>query len=181
MYKKIILLVAVVAMFACSSNNNSSCSSCSEHKQKSKSTAVKTDAKTIDQLFGNAEAVLGKKVTVSGMVSHVCKHSGKKCFLENAKGDLSFRVEAGKVKGFNRELSGTDITVTGIVKGQKISKDQILAYEKKIEAQEKAEAEGGEHCSTENNAITKMKKWMKENKKDYYLNLFMVAESYTMN
>lgn len=175
-----LLLIATALMIACSSNNsnNAKKDSCCD-KNETKKAAVKAEVKTLEQLFNNAEESLNKMITVKGMVSHVCQHSGRKCFLENKDASLSFRIEAGKAKGFPRELSGTDITVTGIVKGQKITKEQIDAFEKRLAEQEKAEGEG--HCATENNAVTKMRNWMIENKKDYYLNLFMVCETYSIN
>lgn len=128
-----------------------------------------------------AQALLGKKVKISGWVSHVCSHSGKKCFITDKEETMKIRVEAkGEINGFNKELSGSEIIVAGIVRESKISKENIAEWEATIKAKAKAQKteDGTEHCTAEIGNINKMKSWMVDNKKDFYPVYFIDGMSY---
>jgi len=130
-------------------------------------------------LLFNAEGQLDKTIKLTGVVTHTCKHSGKRCFLADADGDETIRVEAGgKINGFNRELIGSTITVTGVLKERRLTKEYIDQWEESLK--EKAVEEDGtaENCTAENNNISKMRKWMKEHGKDYYSIFFMEGIDY---
>jgi hypothetical protein len=154
-----VLMVAFAAvLFACNS--------------KPKATEVaadqQTEAQTIVQILENAENLIDKDVVITGMVNHVCKHSGKRCFITDSLGN-SIRIEAGgELGGFNKELSGSTIIAKGILKERRLQASEIDSMETKTLAEiEKAEAEG-DHCSAEMDNINKMREWMKAHNKDYY-------------
>ncbi|MCT4616168.1 MAG: hypothetical protein N4A49_15020 [Marinifilaceae bacterium] len=121
-------------------------------------------AVSIDKMMKTAEKNIGKEICVYGKVKHVCSHSGRRLFLANKKADLSLRVNTyGKIKSFNRELSGSNIKLKGILRQQTLSKEDIDKLEERI-------TEQSGHCGTENNSIKKMRDWMKKNnKKEYYI------------
>ena len=131
-------------------------------------------AQPVAKLLGAASGLVGKTVVVTGMVDHVCSHSGRRCFIADDKEDLSIRVEAkGEIKGFNKELVGSTIEVTGILREQKLPKAKIEEME--AAARKKND---GDHCSTELNNVLNMKKWMKDNQKDYYSIYYIDGSSY---
>ena len=86
---------------------------------------VKKETSTIGEIMDKAEQLVGKNVEFVGMVKHVCAHSGRRAILLDETGKLSLRVEAkGEINGFNRELSGMDICVKGILK----EKNYLLSF-----------------------------------------------------
>ena len=172
-YLNLIPLVAILIMASCQSNTNNS------KKAEEQTNEISTPSyKNIGALMETAEQNLEKEVKFKGMVQHVCAHSGRRCFLIDENGKMSVRVEAkGDIKGFNRELSGMIIAVTGIMKEKRLTKDFIDEWEAKVKAKQDAE-EGGKHCSAEMTNINDMREWMKTNNKDFYSIFYVDGTSY---
>ncbi|MCX5841131.1 MAG: hypothetical protein NTY16_06720, partial [Deltaproteobacteria bacterium] len=79
--------------------------------------------------------LMGKLISLEGMVAHVCRESGKRLFL----GEESFKVLASnKVPTFNVELEGSDVTVTGYLKEDRIDETYLANWEKELEDGAKA-------------------------------------------
>lgn len=136
------------------------------------------EASTIGEIMENAEKLIGKEVVFVGMVKHVCAHSGRRAILLDETGKLSLRVEAkGEINGFNRELSGEDIRVKGILKEKRLSPEFLNNWEAKVKARQDAE-EGGKHCGAEMNNIAQMRDWMKKNNKEFYSIYYVDGMSY---
>lgn len=155
-----------------------SCNQTNKKQETKQEVGVEPTAQSIAQVMKTAEQNVGKKVFFTGMVQHVCAHSGRRAILLDETGKLSLRVEAtGKINGFNRELSGATIAVKGILQEQRLSSEYINTWEAKIKANEDVE-EGGEHCSAEMTNINQMREWMKKNKKDFYSIYFVNGTSY---
>jgi hypothetical protein len=158
---------------------------CNFSKSETKSTntqavikSAKATVLTIDQLMEVAEDKLGQEVQFKGVVNHVCAHSGKRCILKNETGKLSMRVEAtGDMEGFNKEIAGNDLIVTGIVREKRLDTDYINEYEAKVKEKHKGE-EDGKHCSSEMANIKEMRDWMKANNKDYYAIYYIDGTKY---
>lgn len=128
---------------------------------------------SISQLLNRASDNVDKEIIISGKVKHVCQHSGKRCFISDIDGN-TIKIEAtGDIKAFNKEIIGMTIKVVGILKEQRISKEQIdqIAKDQKLK-----EKEG--HCSTESDNIIKMRNWMKRNGKDYYAFYYINGKEY---
>lgn len=133
---------------------------------------------SIDELMTKADKLVGKEVHFKGLVNHVCAHSGKRCILKNSEGNLSIRVEAAdNLEGFDKEIAGNDIKVTGIVREKRMDQAFIDEWESEIKSKHEKE-EGGKHCSSEMANIQEMRDWMKENKKDYYAIYYVDGTSY---
>jgi len=133
--------------------------------------------KSIIALFKNAEENVNKLVSVQAEVSHVCEHTGLRLFLKSTDGKLSLKVTTGgDIKIFDQDLVGEFIEVEGTLMETKLSAEKINAFEKELES--KNEEEG--HCNTEKENIDKMRKWMKDNNKDYYSIYFIKAKSYNI-
>jgi len=72
------------------------------------------------------------------MVTHICKHGGKKMFLVGENPDVKVVVFAGEaISEFPVELEGTKVKVFGIVKVEEITEATVAEWE----AEDKAAAE----------------------------------------
>ncbi|PKQ68363.1 hypothetical protein BZG01_03860 [Labilibaculum manganireducens] len=170
--KKLIFTAFVVLSVLVSCNQ-------SNKKQEAKQVGSKEFApQTIAQVMKTAEQNVGKEVFFTGMVQHVCAHSGRRAILLDETGKLSLRVEAtGKINGFNRELSGATIAVKGTLQEKRLYEKFINDWEAKVKAKEDAE-EGGEHCASEMTNINQMREWMKKANRNFYSVYFVDGTSY---
>ena len=75
------------------------------------------EALSVDTVVANPEAFLGDTVTIEGVVSHLCKHGGKKAFVLGADENTMIRCEATPEMGgaFPQESIHKPIRVTGVV------------------------------------------------------------------
>ncbi len=175
MMKYLSLVAMCLAFMSCNFSKADS------SKQKAEA-AVITEAKpqtlNIEQVMQVAADKVGQEVTFQGVVNHVCAHSGKRCILKNAEGNLTLRVEAtGDMEGFNKEIAGNDLLVTGILREKRLATSEIDEMETNVKDKHKGE-EGGKHCSSELSNIKDMRDWMKANNKDYYAIYYVDGTSY---
>lgn len=126
-------------------------------------------AVNVASLMKIAAENVDKEVVIKGVVTHVCKHSGKRCFLKDESSDNSIRVEAkGEIGGFNSELNGTRLVVKGVVREKRLSEKYINQWEQKtIDQKEQAEINENQ-CSAELANIKEMRDWMAANNKNFY-------------
>ena len=172
--KYLSLLALCLALMACNSSQSSS------KKSKIESEIAETNALVlnIDQVMQVAAEKVGEEIKFKGLVNHVCAHSGKRCILKNEIGNLSIRVEAtGTLEGFNKEIAGNDLLVTGILREKRLATSEIDEWETKVKEKHQNE-EGGKHCSSEMANIKEMREWMKANDKDYYAIYYVDGTSY---
>lgn len=122
------------------------------------------------------------QVAVSGMVNHVCSHSGRRCFIVDSTGQLSVRVEAaGQIESFGKELIGSEIKVKGLIKEVRLMADEIDEMEREhIDDNPSEEKATDEHCSAEMANIKKMREWMKMHGKNYYSIFYIDGLSYEL-
>lgn len=173
--KYLSLFALCLAFMSCNSTKSDS------SKQKTDSAVIakaEVQVLNIEQVMKVAADKVGQEIKFQGVVNHVCAHSGKRCILKNAEGNLSLRVEAtDKLEGFNKEIAGNDLLVTGILREKKLTTSEIDAME--IHAKEKHQGEeGGDHCSAEMKNIKDMRDWMKANNKDYFAIYYIDGTSY---
>ena len=173
--KKFLFLAAILIGFA-SCSNNASQQSAEAGDQK---TGVASSAYELDSLLAHAGELIDQTVTVKGSVTHTCKHSGKRCFIVGSDGKTSFRVEAkGDIGGFNRELVGSELAITGVVKERRLTQEYIDNYEAEVNEKKTKEDGSAETCQAELNNIKGMRDWMKANNKDYYSIYYMDGQNY---
>jgi hypothetical protein len=173
-----LIAIMVAAMISCNGNKNSNASEASNSEQ-----TVTTDdfpVLPLDSLLKVADTELDKTVKVTGYVTHTCKHSGKRCFIVGESQTASMRIEAkGEIGGFNRELVGSKIEVTGTLKERRLTKEYIDQMEKDVDLK-KEEDGAAESCAAELSNINDMRKWMKDNNKEYYSIYYMDGHNYTV-
>jgi hypothetical protein len=132
----------------------------------------------LDNLLAVAEQEVDNQITVVGYVTHTCKHSGKRCFIVGESQEASLRVEAkGEIGGFNRELVGSKLSISGILKERRLSREYIAEIEKDVNLK-KQEDGAAESCEAELSNIADMRKWMKDHHKDYYVIYYMDGLSF---
>jgi len=175
--KKLLFFFAFVFLLgACQYKDNKTTHHASEAKEEQ---PALTTFSTVNDLLLNADKQQDKTIKLTGVVTHTCKHSGKRCFLSDSGGDETIRVEAGgKITGFNQELTGSTITVTGILKERRLTKEYIDQWEESLKEKAIEEDGSAETCSAENSNINKMRNWMKEHGKNYYSIFFIEGIDY---
>ena len=89
---------------------------------------------TVADFLANAENWAGKEVTISGTVSHCCRHSGKKMFVFGADPEQTVKINAGgEVSAFDMNLEGTDVEVTGtVIEDARIDEAYLSDWEDEI-------------------------------------------------
>ncbi len=174
--KNLLFAIIAVILFACNSEKKGTNNEISEQKTE------KVDfgkAMTVEQLIEVAANSIDKEVYLKGTVDHVCARSGKRCILIDNSGEFSIRVEAsGNINGFNRELSGMEIAVKGILKEERLTSELIDEKETKIKEEQIENEKERERCAARLSNIKKMQKWMQTNNKDYYPVYFVEGTDY---
>ena len=100
-------------------------SACGTGKKPENAEIIKdTIVYTVDELYDNAVALADSEVVVKGIVMHVCKEGGARCFLMGSSDSVNIRVEAGeKIGAFLQEQMGSELQITGILKVVKSEAD----------------------------------------------------------
>jgi predicted TIM-barrel fold metal-dependent hydrolase len=168
--KKVLILVGIVlAIAACKTSN----------ERTTAPVEPKSEFVDLNEFMEFATDSLDKEVKIKGTVSHVCSHSGRRCFIVDTSGTISVRIEAkGEIGAFNRELSGMDIQITGIVREKRLYADYLDEWEIEVKEKEKDEEIDEEQCSAELQNIEDMRNWMVENNKDYYQVIYVDGLDY---
>ncbi|MBQ3636341.1 MAG: hypothetical protein II951_12110 [Bacteroidales bacterium] len=163
-------VVSAAVLAACGTGN-------AKTEEAAPSECIQGVAITTDSLLTVAEGLVGDTVYVRGYVRHVCKHSGKKCFISDKERKMQIRVTAGgEIGGFNKELIGSEIAVKGILKENRISKEDLEKAEQEIEA-EKAQGDASkvQTCETELSDIAAKKAFMDLKGLGYYPDYYVAG------
>ncbi len=174
--KRILLLVAFAVM----------ASSClgggAEKKSGADAETTKAQSKvyTLETLLADAENLVDKAVEVKGVVTHTCKHSGRRCFIQSADQKTTLRIEAAgeNLQSFPREVVGSEILAKGTLRERRLTSEYIDRWEDDVKEKMGKEDGSVESCAAETNNINAMREWMKSNNKDYYSIFYMDGESY---
>lgn len=152
-----LMTLAVVVLF----------SACQSKKAEQTNESV---AYELSKLMTEIDQKVDQEISVEGIVTHVCKHSGKKCFITDETGKVSIQImSGGEIETFDKELVGSRIQVKGIVKeSQQLSPEDLQAQEDKVLAMQTEGTLEEEQCDTERASIEDMRKWMKEHNKEVF-------------
>ncbi|MCM1519761.1 MAG: hypothetical protein NC098_03145 [Lachnoclostridium sp.] len=118
---------------------------------------------TVDQLYADADALVGDTVVVEGVCAHLCAHGGRKAFLAGSADSLIIRSEAFPLMGesFPTSTVNHSMRLTGVVRETRIDEEAIQQMEKdfaervesvaKTDGEESAElvAKAASGCDTE--------------------------------
>ena len=169
-----IIYVLVFVVFACNNPKKS------DNDLSDESAESPVEVVMVDQILENPEAYADKKVKVEGLVTHVCRHSGKRLHLTSKSSSNMIRIEAAEgINQFQRELEGNDIIVEGIFHRQIIDEDYLARWEN-----EGMEGEGVhmEHNSAETEAnqelIQTMRRQLEESGNEQLVSLWIDGNSF---
>lgn len=145
MIKKVLGLLVVIAVMA----------SCASKEQKSEQTNEQEITKlTVDEVAGDMLSHVDKEIVIKGIVNHVCSHGGKRMFIMGEDPDVAIKITPCEEIGvFEKELEGSHVMVTGVVKELRIDEAYVVNLEKEIAEGGDNEAihdhSGGEHDEAE--------------------------------
>lgn len=139
LFSAFIVAVMAVAMAACGS------------KQQNNTAQEEATVMNVDQLLADAPVLVDSTVTFEGVCSHTCKHGATKMFLIGTDDSKTIRVEACDLGAFDTKVIHQPVTVTGILREQRIDEEYLAQWEEQVKAQTaKAHGEGNEAgCDTE--------------------------------
>ena len=120
---------------------------------------------SIDDFQDKAHEFVGKKIYITGMVDHVCKHGGKRLQLVGNKEDARLKIEAGdKINKFQKEIEGDDIKVYGTVKEKRIDEAYLSEWEEEVKDHHKP---SDEEYKNDMKKIANLRKQIKDSGKGY--------------
>ena len=122
MIKKFLLIGAVVLFFAACGNDSDN------DGQPNDTTDITTLEEIAEIALADFESKAGnfvnKEVKISGIVDHLCKHSGKKILLVD--GDNSLHVFSDE--RYDEALSGSQVSIIGLVEEEKIDEAYLTEW-----------------------------------------------------
>lgn len=136
MRKYFVIIVLSMMVFACGNRQNQSAS-----------TENALVVLTVDDLMAVAAEHVDQEVVISGLITHVCKHGGQRCFVMGTTDEVTIRVEAGdEIESFKQEHVGDVLQITGILRlvpvggGDACEEDDAAAAGEVAEVAEKADS-----------------------------------------
>jgi len=96
----------------------------------------------LTELDTQAPNFVGKEITLSGTIDHVCKHGGGRMFLVGSKPSARIRIDAGENIQFDASWEGKTAYVTGILEELRIDSAYLAKWEQEVK-----EKKGGDHSS----------------------------------
>lgn len=177
MIRKILFISAIVAVFAsCGEESNTNST---PNDTATVNTVKNTEATEILMSDFDAKAgeYVGKEVKVNGIVDHVCKHGGKKILLVD--GDNSIHVFNDE--RYDEALSGSKITVIGVVEEEKVDSTSLVELLKHEEGShgDKANEEDVKRIERVKEYIASMQDSLKKTGVDHFSNYSLKYVSHT--
>jgi hypothetical protein len=69
---------------------------------------------TVEEMLAQPAEFVDKEVAFSGMVTHVCRHGGQKCFVVGKDGETQIRIVPGDdIDEFKVDLEGSTVAFQG--------------------------------------------------------------------
>lgn len=88
---------------------------------------------SVENFENEAPKFIDKKIIIEGIVSHTCKHGGKRMFLIDKNDSLRVEVTTGKdVEKFDESLVGSTVVVEGIVKEERVDEKFLSDWEQEV-------------------------------------------------
>ena len=180
MIKKVLGILAVAAIMV----------SCSNKEQKKDACCDKEVTKvTVDQVMADLQAFVDKDLVIVGTVNHVCSHGGKRMFIMGEDPEVAIKITPNEEIGvFEKELEGSHVIVTGVLKELRIDEAYVANLEKEISEGSDSEAihdhSGGTHDETEEaneekkHQIEAMRNQIAESENGYYSQFWIEASKF---
>jgi len=166
----IVGLIMVFTILGCTGNQ----------KENSRENDVASEVLTVGQVMDSPGNYAENRITVEGMVTHVCRHGGKRLHLSASGSDLKLRVRTGEdVPPFERSLEGSTIHVSG-----KLSEERFdQAYLEKLKQGESRKGSHEEHENASSSSggvsqayINELEQRIQASEKGYISQFWLTAE-----
>lgn len=110
--------------------------SCGSRQNQPKQAEETVQVMTVDELMEAAADRVDQEVVISGLITHVCKHGGQRCFVMGTSDAVTIRVEAGdQIGSFKQEFVGSELQIAGILRlvpvdgGHECSEGEVATHE----------------------------------------------------
>ena len=172
--KKLTFIFAIAILFAACQNTATKTTVEKSESTETLNVEIAGKSLSVDEVQEQGYDFVGKEVVVSGTVSHVCRHSGQRCFLMGSTEDITIKVEAGKKIGsFTQEQMGSDLKVTGTL--HEIRIDDAYIAEMKAEAKKEGD---GHNCNAGTGRIAGLREKIEKSERGYYSIFYLEGEKY---
>ena len=182
MIKRVLGMLAIAGLlFSCGN----------KAQQKEQETTDQSAVKvTVEQILAETSSYVEKEIVIIGTVNHVCSHGGKRMFIIGKENpDAAVKITPNETIGvFEKELEGSNLKVTGILKELRIDETYVANLEKEIQEGMDNEAihdhSGGTHDETESEAeekkaqIQAMRDQIAESENGYYSQFWIEASKF---
>ncbi len=106
---------------------------------------------SVDEVFEQGEAFVGDTILVEGNCLHLCKHGGKKAFLQSSEEGEFIRANAVEFESFAGECINNKVRVYGVLRAIEIPVEQPKVEAQsgatqQVAAEEEHHHEGEEAC-----------------------------------
>lgn len=127
---KLFTIIILSTLLSCNNNQKKT----TENNQ-NKAKTVEIAQLNIPDFMEFGDKYVGKKISIEGLVEHVCKHTGKRMFIIGNTPEQRVQITAGKNIGtFDVALEGNKVKVQGIVKEKIVDEAYLLKWEQEIKS-----------------------------------------------
>ena len=136
----------------------------------------------VDQLMKDPSRYTGRKIKVEGIVTHVCRHGGKRLHLSTSGSDTKLRVRIGKdLKPFKRELEGSTIGILGTFSEERVHLKDLQKMKNSHAHEAHDESKDDEKSSSQNTNVSsayieQIEDRIKQSGKDYISEYWLTAK-----
>lgn len=162
--------------------------SCGNKEQKQEGNSEKEIALvTVDGVSADIQSFVDKEIHIKGTVNHVCKHGGKRMFIMGTDPEVAIKITPNDEIGiFEKELEGSNVIVTGIVKELRIDEEYVKNLETELASGADNEAihdhSAGTHDEEAENEkkaqIDAMRSQIAETESGYYSQFWIEASKF---
>lgn len=168
------LLFLTFIMEGCSISNQDN----KEQKINEKPSAELVEVIDVIELLANPKEYDGKLIAVTGTVTHVCKHSGKRLHLMGSDEQSNVRLEAGEIGQFERGLEGSDIIAKGVFHREVVDEEYLAKWSETMNKEGKGDHNSQEEQEEEKEKMHRYKKMMGKTENDYLENYWVEGVSF---
>ena len=79
---------------------------------------------SIDEVYAQADSLVGDTICFQGICSHLCKHGGRKAFLMGSDESRILRVEGAQMGNFAPECINNIVRVRGILHAVEVAPEE---------------------------------------------------------
>lgn len=138
----------------------------------------------VNRVMETPEKYLDNQITVKGMVTHVCRHGGKRLHLSTSGSDVKLRVRTGEnISPFERSLEGNTVRISGKFTEERFDQGYLDKLRKNKNKKESKDSEHGNFSGSEGGVsqayINELEQKIENSDKGYISEYWLTAEKVT--